>query len=94
MVANLNANQANKKKEKHICPLQLDIIKRCVFRFSNEGESVFDPFGGLLSTSYISSEMNRKSRCHELNTQYFYDGLYHLKAQEYKLSVPTLFDIL
>lgn len=90
----LNANQANKKKEKHICPLQLDIIERLIFRFSNEGEQVFDPFGGLLSTSYVASKMKRKSRCHELNSQYFADGLYHLKAQEYKLSIPTLFDIL
>jgi len=90
----LNANQANKGKEKHICPLQLDIIERCIFRFSNEGESVFDPFGGLSSTSYVASRLKRKSRCHELNTQYFYDGLYHLKAQEYRLSVPTLFDIV
>jgi len=90
----LNANQANKKKEKHICPLQLDIIERCIFRYSSEGEQVFDPFGGLLSTSYVSSKMKRKSRCHELNSQYFADGLYHLKAQEYKLSIPTLFDIL
>ena len=90
----LNANQANKKKEKHICPLQLDIIERLIFRFSNEGEQVFDPFGGLLSTSFVASKLNRKSRCHELKTQYFYDGVYHLKAQEYKLSIPTLFDIL
>jgi DNA modification methylase len=90
----LNANQANKKKEKHICPLQLDIIERLINRFSSEGEEVFDPFGGLLSTSFIASKLKRKSRCHELNTQYFTDGLYHLKAQEYKLSIPTLFDIL
>jgi DNA modification methylase len=90
----LNANQANKKKEKHICPLQLDIIERLINRFSSEGEEVFDPFGGLLSTSFIASKLKRKSRCHELNTQYFTDGLYHLKAQEYKLSIPTLFDII
>lgn len=90
----LNANQANKKKEKHICPLQLDIIERLIFRFSNQGENIFDPFGGLMSTSYVASKLKRKSRCHELNSQYFADGLYHLKAQEYKLSVPTLFEII
>ena len=90
----LNANQANKKKEKHICPLQLDIIERLINRYSAIDEQVFDPFGGLLSTSFMASKLNRKSRCHELNTQYFTDGLYHLKALEYKLSVPTLFDIL
>ena len=90
----LNANQANKKKEKHICPLQLDIIERLINRFSMKGDSVFDPFGGLLSTCYISSKLGRKSRAHELKTQYFEDGLFHLKALEYKLSVPTLFDVV
>jgi len=89
----LNANQANKKKEKHICPLQLDIIERLINRYSMEGENVFDPFGGLLSTCYIASKMKRNSRAHELNTQYFTDGLYHLKALEYKLSTPTLFEL-
>jgi DNA modification methylase len=89
----LNANQANKKKEKHICPLQLDIIERLINRYSMEGDNVFDPFGGLLSTCYIASKLKRKSRAHELNSQYFADGLYHLKALEYELSTPTLFDL-
>ena len=89
----LNANQANKKKEKHICPLQLDIIERLINRYSMEGDNVFDPFGGLLSTCYISSKLKRNSRAHELNSQYFADGLYHLKALEYKLSTPTLFEL-
>lgn len=89
----LNTNQANKKKEKHICPLQLDIIKRLVNRFSMKGENVFDPFGGILSTCYVASKLGRNSRAHELNTQYFTDGLYHLKALEYELSTPTLFDL-
>jgi DNA modification methylase len=90
----LNANQANKKKEKHICPLQLDIIQRLINRYSMKGESIFDPFGGLLSTNYMSTKLGRKSRSHELNTQYFEDGLFHLKALEYKMSVPTLFDLV
>lgn len=90
----LNANQANSKREKHICPLQLDIIERCINRFSMVGESVFDPFGGLFSTCYVAEKLGRESRAHELNTQYFEDGLFHLKALEYKMSVPTLFDII
>ena len=90
----LNANQANKKKEKHICPLQLDIIERLINRFSMEGDSVFDPFGGLLSTPYIATKLGRESRAHELNSQYFADGLFHLKSLEYKMSAPTLFDAL
>jgi DNA modification methylase len=89
----LNANQANRKCEKHICPLQLDIIERLINRFSSKDESVFDPFGGLLSTCYVATKLGRKSRSHELNTDYFKDGLFYLKSLEYEMAVPTLFDV-
>lgn len=90
----LNANQANRKKEKHICPLQLDIIERLIFQYSNEGEEVGDPFGGLFSTAYQALKMNRKAWSMELAEPYFDDGLYYLKSIEYQLSVPTLFDMV
>lgn len=90
----LNANQVNRKKEKHICPLQLDIIERLINRFTNEGDLVDDPFGGLFSTSYKSLMMNRRAISAELNPEYYDDGLFYLKSIEYKLSVPTLFDVL
>jgi DNA modification methylase len=90
----LNANQANRKKEKHICPLQLDIISRLIYRFTNENELVDDPFGGLFSTPYVCMQKNRRSISTELNPEYYDDGLFYLKAQEYKMSVPTLFDML
>ena len=89
----LNANQTNRKKEKHICPLQLDIIERLIFQYSNEGETVGDPFGGLFSTAYQSLIMKRKAWSFELNPNYYDDGLFYLKSIEYKLSVPTLFDL-
>ncbi|PVH27030.1 DNA methyltransferase [Sphingobacterium corticibacter] len=90
----LNANQANRKREKHICPLQLDIIDRLIYRFTNEGDLVDDPFGGLFSTAHQSLKLNRKAVSAELNPNYYDDGLFYLKALEYKLSVPTLFDML
>lgn len=90
----LNANQANRKKEKHICPLQLDIIERLIFQYTNEGETVGDPFGGLFSTAYQSLKMKRKAWSMELAESYFDDGLFYLKSIEYQLSVPTLFDII
>jgi len=90
----LNANQANRKKEKHICPLQLDIIERLIFQYSNEGETIGDPFGGLFSTAYQSLKMNRKAWSMELNPDYYDDGLFYLKSIEYQLSVPTLFDMV
>lgn len=90
----LNANQANRGKEKHICPLQLDIIQRLIYRFTNEGDEVDDPFGGLFSTPYVSLDMNRKAFAAELKPEYYDDGLFYLKSKEYKVAVQSLFDLL
>lgn len=90
----LNASQANRKKEKHICPLQLDIIDRLINRFTNEGDMVDDPFGGLFSTAYVSLKKKRKAISTELKPEYYDDGLFYLKSLEYELSMPTLFDMI
>lgn len=90
----LNANQVNAKKEKHICPLQFDIIERLIKTFSNEGQVICDPFGGLGSTAFKAIEMNRKAITIELNSEYFSDSLYYLKSKIYNMNVPTLFDVL
>jgi DNA modification methylase len=90
----LNTNQANRKKEKHICPLQLDIIERLINRYTMKGEIVDDPFGGLFSTAYKALEMGRGAISTELNPNYYEDGLFYLKSIEYKINVPTLFDII
>lgn len=90
----LNANQVNSKKEKHICPLQFDIIERLINRYTMKGEIIDDPFGGLFSTAYKALEMERKAVSVELNSEYFNDGVYYIKAMIHKLSVPTLFDIM
>lgn len=90
----LNANQANRKKEKHICPLQLDIIDRLIERFTMKGDLVDDPFGGLFSTAYTAIKKERRAVSAELNPNYYDDGLFYLKSLEYKMSVPTLFDVL
>lgn len=90
----LNANQANRKKEKHICPLQLDIIERLINRFTMKGDVVDDPFGGLFSTAYKSLEMGRGAISAELNPDYYDDGLFYLKSIEYKINAPTLFDLV
>jgi DNA modification methylase len=89
----LNTNQANRKKEKHICPLQLDIIERLINRFTMKGDKIDDPFGGLFSTAYKALEMERKAISAELNPNYYDDGLFYLKSIEYKINVPTLFDM-
>lgn len=90
----LNTNQANSKKEKHICPLQLDIIERLINRYTMPGELIDDPFGGLFSTPYKAMEMNRRSVSVELNSEYFKDGCFYVHAMDHKLNVPTLFDVI
>ncbi len=89
----LNANQVNSKKEKHICPLQLDIIERLINRYSMPGESVCDPFGGLFSTAYKCLEMGRRAVSTELNSEYFKDGVFYVKSIHHKINMPTLFDL-
>lgn len=90
----LNTEQVDKKKEAHICPLQFDVVERLIRRYSNEGELVLDPFGGLMTVPYCALKMNRKGYGIELNPDYFDDGVFYLKAIEYKKSVQTLFDLL
>lgn len=57
--------------EKHICPLQLDVIERIVLLYSNECETVFSPFGGIGSEGYQALRMGRKSISIELKESYF-----------------------
>jgi hypothetical protein len=57
--------------EKHICPLQLDTIERILHLYSNEGETVLSPFGGIGSEGYQALKMKRKSISVELKESYF-----------------------
>lgn len=57
--------------EKHICPLQIDTIERIIHLYSNEGETIFSPFGGIGSEGYTALKMNRKSVSIELKESYF-----------------------
>lgn len=59
------------KDERHICPLQLDVIERIILLYSNEGETVFSPFGGIGSEGYKAIKMGRKSISIELKQSYF-----------------------
>lgn len=68
----LNKIQArDENDEKHICPLQLDTIKRAVTLWTNEGETVLTPFGGIGSEGYQSVKMGRKAILFELKPSYF-----------------------
>lgn len=90
----LNTSQSQRKAEMHICPLQLDIVERIITRYSNEGETVYDPFGGLMTVPYMAVKMKRNGIGCELNTDYFRDGVGYLQEAENEVSMPTLFDLL
>jgi len=67
----LNGRQAKgQQDERHICPLQLDVIERCLTLYSNPGDLVLDPFNGIGSTGYQAVKMGRKYIGVELKPEY------------------------
>lgn len=59
------------KDERHICPLQLEVIQRCIELWTNPNDIVFDPFGGIGSTPYVALLMGRRAIASELKDSYF-----------------------
>jgi len=68
--------------EKHICPLQLGTIERCLKLYSNPGETILTPFGGIGSEGYQSIRYGRKAILIELKTEYFREATKNLKYAE------------
>lgn len=89
----LNTSQSQKRLQMHVCPLQIDIVERLINRYSNKGDVVFDPFGGLMTVPVTAVKMGRYGYGIELNVDYFRDGIGYLKAAEDKIDMPTLFDL-
>lgn len=90
----LNMIQARKGKEQHLCPLQFDVVDRLVVRYSNPGDTIFDPFAGIMTVPYCAAKLERFGIGVELNPVYWRDGVSHLEAIERQQSMPTLFDLL
>lgn len=89
----LNMMQERKGQQFHLCPLQFDIVERLVARYSAEGETVLDPFGGLMTVPYCAVKMGRRGTGIELNPRYFADGAAYVKTAADEASVPALFDL-
>jgi len=89
----LNSEQSRRNEEQHVCPLQLDIIKRLVTRYTNPGDTVLDPFNGIGSTAYQSILMGRKAVGIELNEEYWRCAVGYCEMAEVKAHSPTLFDL-
>lgn len=88
----LNTTQSQRRQALHVCPLQFDIVDRLINRYTNEGELVFDPFGGIGTTPLRALMKNRRGMMIELNADYFRDAVGYLHAEEEKIETPTLFD--
>lgn len=61
----------DERDERHICPLQLEVIKRCIELWTNPGDIVLDPFAGIGSSNYMALRMDRRTVGIELKDSYY-----------------------
>ena len=90
----LNGSQSQRNVEKHICPLQFDIVDRLIERYSSVGDVIYDPFGGLMTVPYRAILKGRYGMASELNETSFQDGAFYCRDAEAKRNVPSLFDLM
>lgn len=89
-----NTLQAQKGREQHLCPLPFDIVDRAVAGWSNPGELIYDPFGGLMTVPLRAVKLGRRGAGVELNPDYFSDAVRLLREQDAGRATPSLFDLL
>lgn len=80
--------------EKHICALQLDVIDRCIWLWSNPGEVVLDPFAGIGSTGYCAIKLGRRFVGIELKRSYAETATRHLERACIEMRQGSLLDML
>lgn len=90
----LNTSQSQRRQALHICPLQLDIVDRLINRYSNPGDLVLDPFGGLGTVALEAVKAGRRGYTIELNNDYFRDAVGYLKELDERDDTISLFDLL
>lgn len=76
--------------ERHICPLQLDFIERCVRLWSNKGETVLSPFAGIGSEVYTAVKLGRYGLGCELKSSYWRTAVTNLGDLEAQMTAPSL----
>lgn len=79
--------------EKHICPLQLPTIERCIKLYSNPGETVLTPFGGIGSEGYKAVQLGRKAILIELKKSYFDVLVKNMQKAEAEAHRVDLFEL-
>ena len=90
----LNTSQSQRRKQMHVCPLQLDIVDRLINRYSNPGDLVLDPFGGLGTVALEAVKAGRRGYTIELNGGYFRDAVGYLKELDETEETISLFDLM
>lgn len=90
----LNRMFDDEESERHICPLQLDVIERCLKLYTNEGDTVFTPFMGIGSEVFQSVKMGRKGIGVELKKEYFQQAVSNMKALDNEKNQLTIEDYL
>lgn len=78
--------------ERHICPLQLDFIERCIRLWSNPGETVLTPFAGIGSEVYMARKLGRVGLGIELKPSYWVTAVDNLQQLDHEIEMPSLFD--
>jgi len=76
--------------EKHICPLQIEVIERLIHLYTNKGDVVFSPFLGVGSEIYQAIKMNRKGYGIELKESYFNQAVSNVNSAMYERSQLSL----
>ena len=84
----------DEKDEKHICPLQLDLIERCIDLWTAPGEIVLDPFCGIGSVPYQAVLMGRKGLGIELKDTYFEQAAKNMAVAEQENRNKTNLDLV
>lgn len=93
-IAVLNGRVAKESEdEKHIAPLQLDLIERCITRWSNPGDVCLDYFSGIGSVAWKAIQMGRRGLGIELKRSYHQLACKFLAEMELQLAQPTMFDM-
>lgn len=80
----------DEEDEKHIHPLQLDVIERCIVLWSNPGETILTPFMGVGSEVYCAVQLGRKGVGIELKPTYFKQSVKNLASVQQKVEVGRL----
>ena len=81
------------RDEKHIAPLQLEVIRRAVLLWTNPGDLVLDPFAGIGSTGYVALQEGRRFLGAELKASYFRQAVANVRAAELASQQSDLFSL-